>query len=123
MVNYRITPYLAKNLLLVREDGTCHCIHNDAPDLLIGCDCDYRALCEDLGDALEIRIAGEKALGMGHGIAVLWDDEPYYVFFEHKRDEMREYLELLEDVERAEKEYLESNRNCECRWVDDDGGR
>ena len=123
MVNYRITPYLAKNLLLVREDTmTCHCIRNDAPNLLMGHDYDYEALCMDLNHAVEIRIAGGKAMDMGHGIAVLWDDEPYYVFFEHDVDEMNDYLEILDEVERSEEEYLRSNRNCRCKWVGYDEG-
>ena len=96
----KITQYLAKRLLKVDpETNMCHAIHNDSPNIIIGHDYDYPALLEELQKALDIRIAGEKAMNSGHGIAVLWEEEPYYVFFEHNPQEMKKYLQTIKDYE------------------------
>ena len=71
----------AKELLKYDEDGNVHSF-GYSPVALMGALVEGKSLDNIFGGAKSIEIAGDNAMDIGHGIAVI-DEEDNVIFFEH----------------------------------------
>jgi len=66
----KINKAKAKKIIAFNKKGMAHTFYN-APWGLIGGDHSKKSLFKDIDNAIECKITGEQALGMGHGLSII----------------------------------------------------
>jgi len=72
----KITKEEAKKVIAFDKDGMAHTFSNPG-GMLIGADHSKKSLFKDIDKSFMCGIAGESALGMGHGLAIIPKEEGY----------------------------------------------
>ena len=88
---------LAKPHLIDGDETYYYHTFQPTPIALIGADISEGSLDKTLEEAQRIEIAGENAMNMGHGIAVITDDDDL-LFIEHDPEKMKQFLKEYEEL-------------------------
>jgi hypothetical protein len=67
---YQLTKEQAKKMVLVKEDNIVHTFYN-LPFGIIGGNHSKKSVFNDIDKAYMLRLAGEKANALGHGLVII----------------------------------------------------